>query len=113
GRAAPLAGGRLSRLVVPPQRRGGPLGPRGLEGEGALGLPMKVLIRWFSRGRVRGAKRRLASDPSARHYVDLAHEYALAGDPAAALRVAGEGLRAYPGYDELRRLSDRVRHLSL
>ena len=74
---------------------------------------MKILKDWLGGGRVRDAKRRLANDPSARGYAELAHEHALAQDLETALKVASEGLRAYPGDAELNRLAGLYRQLTL
>jgi len=74
---------------------------------------MKFLKNWLTGGRIREAKKRLADDPSARSYAHLAHEHALAQDLETALRVANEGLRAYPGDGELKRLAGLYRQLAL
>ena len=74
---------------------------------------MRILKNWLTGGRVREAKRRLASEPSARGYAELAHEHALAQDLETALKVASEGLRAYPGDGELNRLAGLYRQLIL
>jgi tetratricopeptide (TPR) repeat protein len=74
---------------------------------------VKFLRGWLASGRVRQAKKRLAADPSSRHYFELAHEHALAEDLDTALKVTAEGLRAYPGDAELSRLSDLFRSLAL
>jgi hypothetical protein len=68
---------------------------------------------WLSGGRVRDAKRRLANEPSARGYAELAHEHALVQDIETALKVATEGLRAYPGDGELARVVGLYRQLTL
>jgi tetratricopeptide (TPR) repeat protein len=74
---------------------------------------MKILKNWLAGARVRDAKKRLAGDPSARSYAELAHEHALASDLETALKVATEGLRAYPGDGELKRVSGVYRQLAL
>jgi hypothetical protein len=70
---------------------------------------MNVINRWLSGSRARSAAKRLADDPSARHYSELAHEYAVQEELEEALRIASEGLRAYPGDAELKRLHERMR----
>jgi tetratricopeptide (TPR) repeat protein len=74
---------------------------------------MKIIKKWLAGGRVRDAKKQLARDPSARSYAQLAHEHALMQDLEIALHVAQEGLRAYPGDAELKRVSDVYRGLTL
>jgi len=74
---------------------------------------VNILKTWLSGGRVRDAKRRLASEPSARGYAELAHEHALVQDIETALKVATEGLRAYPGDSELARVVGLYRQLTL
>ncbi|MFN0242777.1 MAG: tetratricopeptide repeat protein [Planctomycetota bacterium] len=74
---------------------------------------MNLIHRILSGGRTRTAAKRLAKDPSSRHYAELVHEYAVAGDLDEAIKVAGEGLRTYPGDAELKRLADRSRQLLL
>jgi hypothetical protein len=70
---------------------------------------MNVINRWLSGSRARGAVKRLADDPSARHYAELVQEYAVQEELEEALRIAREGLRAYPGDAELKRLHERTR----
>lgn len=72
---------------------------------------MRLIQRLLSSGKVRSAARRLADDPNARHYAELAQLYALQGSLEEALEVAGEGLKAYPKDAELRRLYDRARQM--
>jgi hypothetical protein len=72
---------------------------------------MSILNRLLSHGRVRNAARRLARDPSARHYAELVQEHAVQGSLNEALKIATEALRAYPKDAELRRLADRTRAL--
>jgi tetratricopeptide (TPR) repeat protein len=72
---------------------------------------MKMLNRLLSGGRARSAARRLAQDPSARHYTELVQEYAVQEELEEALKVATEGLRVYPGDAELKRLYDRTRSI--
>ncbi len=72
---------------------------------------MSLFHRILSQGRARSAAKRLAKDPSARHYTELVQEYAAVNDLQQALKVATEGLKAYPGDVELRRLADRARQM--
>ncbi len=72
---------------------------------------MSLFHRILSQGRARNAAKRLAKDPSARHYTELVQEYAAVNDLQQALKVATEGLKAYPGDVELRRLADRARQM--
>lgn len=74
---------------------------------------MSILHRWLSSGRVRAAQKRLAKDPAAQAYAELAQEHAVLGDLSAVLHVAGEGLKLYPSDVELKRLLDRARSLQL
>ncbi len=74
---------------------------------------MRILKNWLTGGRVRDAKKRLARDPSARSYAQLAHEHALTQDIETALRVALEGLHAHPGDAELKRVTGLYRQLTL
>jgi hypothetical protein len=70
---------------------------------------MKILKQWLAGGRVRSAAKRLAADPSARHYAELVQEYAVQEELDEALAIATEGLRAYPGDAEIKRLYERTR----
>jgi len=72
---------------------------------------MRLIQRWLASGKVRSASRRLADDPNARHYAELAQLYAMQGSLNDALEVSTEGLRAYPKDPELRRLFDRTRQM--
>jgi len=72
---------------------------------------LRLIQRWLASGKVRSASRRLADDPNARHYAELAQLYAMQGALRDALEVATEGLRAYPRDAELRRLFDRTRQM--
>ncbi len=72
---------------------------------------MKLIQRWLASSKVRSAARRLADDPNARHYAELAQLYALQGSLKDALEVATEGLHAYPKDNELKRLFDRTRQM--
>lgn len=72
---------------------------------------MSFLNRFLPGGRVRDAARRVASDPSALAYGELAQEHAVAGELDEVLRVTSEGLKLFPGDVELKRLQDRTRSL--
>lgn len=74
---------------------------------------MTFLNRWLSNSRVRVASKRVAKDPSARAYAELAQEYAVVGDLSEVLRATAEGLRLFPGDAELKRLEGRARSLLL
>jgi tetratricopeptide (TPR) repeat protein len=74
---------------------------------------MTFLNRWLSNSRVRVASKRVAKDPSARAYGELAQEYAVLGDLNEVLRATAEGLRLFPGDAELRRLEGRARAMQL
>jgi len=74
---------------------------------------MKILQGWFASGRVRAAKKRLAENPTARRYAELAQELALLKDLDKALKVLEEGIAAFPGDAELRRSSNMFRQLAL
>lgn len=74
---------------------------------------MSFLNRWLSSSRVRRAQKRVAKEPSARSYADLAQEHAVLGNLQDVLRATGEGLRLFPGDPELRRLETRARSLLL
>lgn len=73
---------------------------------------MSFLKRFLSHGRVRVAARRLADDPSAKNYADMAHECAVHGELAEGLRLATEGLKIHPHDAELKRVHERVQQLS-
>src|SRR5688572_11187212 len=74
---------------------------------------MSFLQRWLSSSRTRTASRRVAKEPSARAYVDLATEYAQHGNLDEVLRITSEGLKLFPGEAELKRLEVRARSLKL
>jgi len=74
---------------------------------------MSFLHRWLSSSRVRNASKRVAREPSARAYADLAQEYAVLGDLDEVLRATGEGLKLFPGDAELARLEARAKSLQL
>lgn len=74
---------------------------------------MRFLNRWLSSSRVRGANKRVAKNPSARAYAELAQEHAVLGDLVEVLRTTAEGLRLFPGDGELKRLETRARSLML
>jgi tetratricopeptide (TPR) repeat protein len=64
--------------------------------------------RWFSRTRIRQARRELSAGSSPSAYLRLARELHCGGTLDEAAEVCEEGLRAYPGHLELGRLSARV-----
>jgi len=72
---------------------------------------MSFLNRFLSGGRTRDAARRVAKEPSAAAYAELAQEHAVTGDLDDVLRVTAEGLKLFPGDVELKRLADRTRSL--
>lgn len=74
---------------------------------------MRFLTRWLSSSRVRNAQKRVAREPSARAYAELAQEHAVTGDLDEVLRTTTEGLRLFPGDTELVRLETRARSLQL
>ncbi len=70
---------------------------------------MKLLRRILARNRIHSARRRLAKEPSPRHYADLAQEYAILGRTREVQDTCEEGLAVFPGSAELLRLRDRAR----
>ena len=64
--------------------------------------------RWFSRNRIRQARRELSAGSSPSAYLRLARELHFSGSLDEAAEVCEEGLRAYPGHLELDRLNSRV-----
>jgi predicted regulator of Ras-like GTPase activity (Roadblock/LC7/MglB family) len=72
---------------------------------------MKLFKHWFASGRVRDAKKRLAANTTAQGYAELAQEHALTKDLSQALAVIEEGMSAFPGDPELRRMSSMLRQL--
>lgn len=74
---------------------------------------MRILQGWLVSGRIRAAKKRLAENPSARRYAELAQEHALLKDLDRALKVLDEGMLAFSGDAELRRMSNVFRQLAL
>ena len=72
---------------------------------------MKFVQRLVSKNRVRSARQDLARDPSPLRYVQLARECAAAGMVRDARRVCEEGLAAYPGSTELKRMFQRARRI--
>lgn len=64
--------------------------------------------RWFSRTRIRQARRELSTGSSPSAYLRLARELHFSGTLDEAAEVCEEGLRAYPGHLELGRLNSRV-----
>ena len=72
---------------------------------------MKLLQRLLAGRRIRRARRRLAKTPSAGNYSGLANEYARVGKVADVQRICKEGIEAFPGNTELKRMADRSRAL--
>lgn len=72
---------------------------------------MKLLRRLLARNRILAARRRLAKEPSPRHYADLAQQYAILGLTREVQDTCEEGLTVFPGHAELLRLRDRARRL--
>lgn len=64
--------------------------------------------RWFSRTRIRHARRELSTGASPSAYLRLARELHMCDELDEAAGVCEEGLRGYPGHLELARLSARV-----
>ena len=67
-----------------------------------------MITRFLSRTRARQASKKLAQDPSAENYVELARSCATAGRLEEARQVCQEGLMLHAGNAELRRLHDRA-----
>jgi tetratricopeptide (TPR) repeat protein len=74
---------------------------------------MRIFQGWLAGGRVRAAKKRLAENPTARRYAELAQEHALLKDLDRALKVVEEGITAFPADADLRRMSGMFRQLGL
>ncbi len=74
---------------------------------------MTFLNRWLTTSRVRVASKRVAKEPTARAYADLAQEYAVVGDLEEVVKATAEGLRLFPGDTELKRLEARARAMLL
>ena len=70
---------------------------------------MKFLRHFFSRRRIRSARRALARNASPQHYAELAGEYARLGMNQEAFEVCREGLHAFPSSAELRTDLERLR----
>ena len=68
---------------------------------------MKFIQRLLARGKLRDAARRVAEEPSARHYSELVQLHAAQDQLDAALQTAAEGLSLHPRDPELRRLHER------
>ncbi len=64
--------------------------------------------RILSRGKVRGAVKRLSSDPSAKNYLSLAQVHASADQLTEVRKVCEEGLALHPANAELERLRNRA-----
>ena len=74
---------------------------------------MSFVKRLVSRSRVREARRRLANEPTAAAYVQLAKAHAHADELDEALRVCVEGLEFFVGNPDLIRLARRARQLQM
>jgi tetratricopeptide (TPR) repeat protein len=72
---------------------------------------MKFLKKVLGRGRIRSARKLIATDPSPRSYAALAQEYARLGLPREALSVCEEGLASFSGNTLLSRLANRARRM--
>ena len=70
---------------------------------------MNLFRRLLARNRIKSARRRLAMQPSPRHYGILAQEYARLGMTRDVQRTCEEGLTIFPGSSELSRLCDRAK----
>lgn len=70
---------------------------------------MKLLQRMLSFGRIRRARRALATDPTPRNYLSLAQQYSLAGRTLDAQRACTEGLAAFPENIQLVRYHQRTK----
>ena len=74
---------------------------------------MKFLEKLLAGPRLRDARRRLVTEPSAANYVALASEHARICEFEAAERVCAEGLGVHASAPELTRLRTRMRALQL
>lgn len=72
---------------------------------------MRFLRKLLARNRIRGARKRLAQDPSPRAYFDLAQEYAKLGLSREVQRTCQEGLAVFPGSRELSRMRERAQRI--
>jgi tetratricopeptide (TPR) repeat protein len=70
---------------------------------------MKLLHRLLSYGRIRRARRVLATDPTPRNYLSLAQQFAVVGRTADAQRACVEGLTAFPENIQLARYHQRTK----
>jgi len=70
---------------------------------------MSFFQRILAFGRIRGARRALAQDPTPRNYMALAQQLALAGKTGEAERTCAEGLAAFPDNVQLARYHQRTR----
>jgi uncharacterized protein HemY len=74
---------------------------------------MSFVDRYLTQKRVKGARQRLAAEPTIANYVALGGELARIEDLEAAQQVCDEGLDLFPDNQQLRHLGSRVRQLSL
>jgi tetratricopeptide (TPR) repeat protein len=70
---------------------------------------MSFFKRLLAYGRIRGARRALAKDPTPRNYMALAQHYTLAGMASEAQLTCAEGLAAFPDNVQLARFHQRTR----
>ncbi len=68
---------------------------------------MSLVDKLFAAVRLRERRAKLAADPSAQNYAELAREHARIGELDEVRRVCTEGLEIFPGHVELQRLSER------
>jgi tetratricopeptide (TPR) repeat protein len=67
-----------------------------------------MIQRFFSRARLRSARRHLAEEFSAENYARLIHQLAVSGELQSAAELCTEGLGHFPGDRTLVRLEQRV-----
>lgn len=68
-----------------------------------------MIQRFFSRSRLKQARRQLAEDFSAQNYERLIQQLAVSGELDAASELCSEGLEQFPGDRSLQRLEGRIR----
>jgi tetratricopeptide (TPR) repeat protein len=69
---------------------------------------MRIVQRVLARTRIRAARSRVAEQPTAKHYLALASEYALLGELDLVQRVCTEALELHPDDPELVRMRERA-----
>lgn len=72
-----------------------------------------MMRKFFSRSRVRHARRELAADPSVQNYIALAREFAQVDALDEVLRVCEEGLAVFSGNHELLRFAKRAKQMRM